>query len=90
MAINFEIESQFAKDLKSLNNKAIELKVKNIIHILGDINSIYEISNIKKLMGSKNYFRIRLKSYRIGLKYENGVLVFVRILHRKNIYKKFP
>jgi len=49
-----------------------------------------ELSSCKKLSGSKNAYRIRMGSYRIGFFYETGTAELVRVLNRKDIYKYFP
>jgi len=54
--------------------------------------AIWKLSevNIKKLKGEGDYYRIRVGDYRIGMKVNDGVVSFVRILHRKEIYRYFP
>jgi mRNA-degrading endonuclease RelE of RelBE toxin-antitoxin system len=47
----------------------------------------YDISNIK---GFRGYYRVRLGDYRIGFKKEREFIVFMRVKHRKDIYKNFP
>ncbi|MCA9917044.1 MAG: type II toxin-antitoxin system RelE/ParE family toxin [Anaerolineales bacterium] len=42
------------------------------------------------MQGYESYFRIRLGDYRIGIEVENQTVIFVRILHRKDIYRRFP
>ena len=49
-----------------------------------------EIKNIRQLKGGSKYYRILLGDYRIGIKKENEFIVFVRILHRREIYRHFP
>lgn len=50
-----------------------------------------QIKNLEKLKGYSQYYRIRVGTYRIGLKINNNnELSFERILHRKEIYKFFP
>ena len=83
-------EESFLKDLKKINDRALRHKVFEIIKHLKTINTISEIRNIKKLHNKKNYFRIRLGNYRIGLEIIGDTIIFVRILHRKDIYKYFP
>ncbi|WP_202218315.1 type II toxin-antitoxin system RelE/ParE family toxin [Okeania sp. KiyG1] len=46
--------------------------------------------NIKKLKGEEEYYRIRVGDYRLGIKVNDGIVFFVRILHRKEIYRYFP
>jgi mRNA-degrading endonuclease RelE of RelBE toxin-antitoxin system len=52
--------------------------------------SLTSIAGIKKLKGSKQYFRVRLGDYRIGIYLDKEKVVFSRALHRKDIYKYFP
>ncbi|MDJ0556269.1 MAG: type II toxin-antitoxin system RelE/ParE family toxin [Microcoleaceae cyanobacterium MO_207.B10] len=48
-----------------------------------------EVRNIKKLKGEEKYYRIRVGDYRLGIKVNDSVVNFVRILHRKDIYRYF-
>ncbi|MFT4205067.1 MAG: hypothetical protein QM610_14275 [Chitinophagaceae bacterium] len=45
----------------------------------------------KKMSGTKEpYYRIRIGEWRIGIYYKNPNIVFLLILQRGQIYKKFP
>lgn len=47
--------------------------------------------DLKKLSeGSGEYYRLRVGDYRIGLEVEDEVVVFVRCLHRRDVYRYFP
>jgi len=48
------------------------------------------LNNIKKLKAKEDYYRIRVGDYRIGLTANEEVITFVRVLHRKEIYRYFP
>ena len=74
-------ESSFAKDLK---------RVRDVLEQVKAAQELGEISNLKKLQGYESYFRIRLGDYRIGIEVEKQTVIFVRILHRKDIYRRFP
>ena len=52
----------------------------------------FQHSKLKKLVGYQEYYRIRFGNYRVGLRIdlENNVVEFRRVLHRKDIYRKFP
>lgn len=50
----------------------------------------FSLYNIKPLTGFRSYFRIKLADYRIGLKKIGNVIEFIRVKHRKDIYKYFP
>ncbi|MBX6423476.1 type II toxin-antitoxin system RelE/ParE family toxin [Thermosulfurimonas sp. F29] len=45
---------------------------------------------MKKLKGYKDFYRIRIGDYRIGLQIKENKIIFVRFLHRKEIYRCFP
>ncbi len=49
-----------------------------------------DIPNLRKLKGYKYFYRIRFGNYRAGIKIENDILIFERLLHRKDIYKFYP
>lgn len=82
----------FIKDFKKLPYE-IKNEVKIICYdIFPSLKSLKDAENykIKSIQGFKNYFRIKLGNYRIGFKKENESVIFMRILHRKDIYKNFP
>jgi mRNA interferase RelE/StbE len=45
---------------------------------------------LKKLQGYQIYYRVRVGDYRLGLMVVNEEIIFVRALHRKEIYRYFP
>ena len=51
---------------------------------------IGDVSHAKKLGGVGKYYRLRVGDYRIGLILESDTAIFVRVLHRKDIYRYFP
>lgn len=42
------------------------------------------------MQGYKEYYRIALGSYRVGIRIVNNAVTFIRFLHRKDIYRYFP
>ncbi len=48
-----------------------------------EISSFAEITNIKKLQGYDNAYRIRIGDYRLGIIFDSETLIFERVLHRK-------
>ena len=44
----------------------------------------------KKLTGWKGYYRVRIGNYRIGLKVDGSIIIFMHVLDRKEIYRHFP
>ncbi len=85
-----EFRESFLKDLRRISDKPLLSKVKAAIENAEQAETLQAIIKLKKIKGSKGYFRIKLSDYRIGLKLENDTVNFVRFLHRKEIYRFFP
>jgi mRNA interferase RelE/StbE len=80
----------FHKDIARLSNAKLAKLIQEAIENVKMADSPNEIKNIKNLKGYRNYYRIRIGDYRIGLFMENNLAEFSRFLHRKDIYKYFP
>ena len=85
-----EFRDSFAKDLKSVKDKGLLKCVKDAIESVEKANSLSEIQNLKKLKGGGNFYRLRVGDFRIGISFKNDVVIFVRFIDRKDIYKHFP
>ncbi len=88
--MKIEFLSKFSKDLDKILDISVLSSVEELILEIESAKNINELQNIKKLVGFKNVYRIKLGKYRIGFFYENGVIELARIVHRKDIYKVFP
>ncbi|HVF60227.1 MAG TPA: type II toxin-antitoxin system RelE/ParE family toxin [Thermoanaerobaculia bacterium] len=49
-----------------------------------------DVPHLKKLSAGAGCYRIRLGDFRIGLVVEGNLVTFVRVLHRREIYRRFP
>lgn len=83
-------EESFEKDLVRIKEDKIKAKVRQIISEVKQIKNQQEIRNLKKLKNYTTYYRIRVGDYRIGVEIVENKIIFVRLLHRKDIYKYFP
>ena len=83
-----KFKASFVKDLKNATPEILH-RVQLVIEQIELTESIDLISNIKKLKNSKNYYRIRVGDYRIGVSIEDNTVMFIRCLHRKEIYRYF-
>jgi mRNA interferase RelE/StbE len=88
--LNVEFKEGFLKDVRGVKNKALLRRVRELIETVEQAQSLDEIVNVKKLKGGGQYFRVRIGDYRVGLMVENGTVLFVRFLARKDIYRYFP
>lgn len=84
------IDKTFQKDWKKIKDKDLNQKLIEVLEKAQEASQLSEISNLKKLSGTNNFFRIRLGDYRLGLELDGEVLIFIRLLHRKEIYRYFP
>lgn len=85
-----EFTGRFSKDLDKINQVSVKKDVSGVIEEIEKAIDIHAIRNLKKIKGHHNAFRIRIGDYRIGLFIENDIVEFIRVAHRKDIYKVFP
>ena len=86
-----EYTDQFVKDLKALRSTPYYAKIRKItFDTIPLLDSWIEIPHLKKMEGFINYYRIKQGDYRIGIKVEGNLVVFQRVLHRKEVYRFFP
>lgn len=86
-----EFDKSFLKSIDKIKDAKILQRIEKVILECESATRISEISNVKKLQGFSDYFRIKMGSYRIGFQMHNkSVIRFIIITHRKDIYKKFP
>jgi len=84
------IDKSFVRDTNKIDNKKILHAIANCIEEIKIIKKLSDIKNCKKLKGTKNAYRIKIFDYRIGFVFENQIIIFIRFLHRKNVYDYFP
>jgi mRNA interferase RelE/StbE len=88
--LKVEFKTSFARDLRKLKDETIKGQVLEIIEHAEFAETLQQIDNLKKLRVGENHYRIKMGDYRIGLLLEEEVIIFVRFLHRKDIYRYFP
>jgi len=88
MKITFD--KSFSKSLDKINDKIVLKRIEKTIMQCEKAIDLVQISNLKKLVGYKNYYRIKIGDYRIGIEITNQVIDFIIVAHRKDIYNRFP
>ena len=76
--------------MKNIKAKALLKRVEQTITEVKAATALNEIKNLSKMRGYPIFFRIRVGDYRIGLEVLEEEVIFVRVLHRKEIYRYFP
>ncbi len=85
-----KFKKNFLKDLERLP-KEVKGRIETLVfHEIPGYKSLEEVVHTKKIRGRDTYYRARIGDYRIGFLYVNKVITFLRVLHRKDIYKYFP
>jgi mRNA interferase RelE/StbE len=80
----------FGRDLKKIKDAELLDRVRAIIAEVEDADDLSEVSNLKKMVGTFNQYRIRIGEYRIGIAVEGDQVEFIRCLHRRDLYRYFP
>jgi mRNA interferase RelE/StbE len=88
--LKIEIKSSFARDLRKVRGEEIRERVKNLISRVENADSIESVPGIKRLQTDGPYYHIRLGDYRVGVSVRGETVTFIRLLHRKDIYRYFP
>ncbi len=57
---------------------------------LRDADKLADLSNVKRLKGFKESYRARFGNYRVGIEIEGESAVLKVVMHRSQIYRKFP
>ena len=83
-------KNSFLKELQKIKERALTMRVKEVIESIEQVGALQEITNLKSLKGSTGYHRIRVGDYRIGLRFEGETVILIRFLHRKEVYHYFP
>ena len=83
----------FIRDFKKLpsdTQREVRYICTELFPSIRDMKNLFRYQ-IKPIGGFKNYFRIRVGNYRIGFKRTSGGIVeFMRVKYRKDIYRNFP
>jgi mRNA interferase RelE/StbE len=89
MIVRFD--RSFLKALDKIKNQNELKRIEAVILKAEAIDGFEKLSNTKKLIVFTNYYRIKVGDYRIGLELINSNEIrLITVLHRKDIYKKFP
>ena len=88
--MKIEYLKQFSKDLLKLKDESLKEDLFNSIIVLKNVETLNVLSNIKKLKGYQNAYRIRIGKYRLGFYFDGEVIELARFAKREDIYKLFP
>lgn len=85
-----EYLKQFIKDISRINDESLKNDVFDAIMNFKNTENLNSITNIKKMKGHSDAYRLRIGKYRLGFFYINGIIELSRFAKRDDIYKLFP
>ncbi len=75
-------KASFLKAIKKIDNNQLKADITQAILNVESAENLKQIKSLRKLKGYKYYYRIRIGSYRIGIKLEKEtILLFLRSLN---------
>lgn len=80
----------FERDLKRISDPVVLRRVRQSIEQVEAADDMSRVRGARRLSGSGSFYRIRIGEYRIGLAVEASDVEFVRVLHRRDVYRYFP
>ncbi len=85
-----EFKQSFTKDLKGIKDRRLLKRVGETIEAVERARSLSEVQGVRKLRGEEHYYRLKIGDYRLGIVVQGEAVIFVRFLHRRDIYTYFP
>lgn len=86
------LSRNFVKELRQCPLH-IQARAEKFIETATIATKLDGIPNIRKLSGLNDYYRVRLGNYRIGFKFESGVMKVMCVMTigpRGDVYNNFP
>ena len=80
----------FLKDLAAIPSKTRAQIERFAFEEVPRAESIEGTGRAEKLKGYSGFYKARFGDYRVGMRIEADIVTFQRVLHRKEIYRKFP
>ena len=87
--MRFEDSLYFRKLLKKLPTD-VQRDVVETIDNIANAETFADIKHLKSLKGHQDYFRIRIRSYRMGLFWDGEKFLIESIGTRGDFYKTYP
>ena len=80
----------FNKELRKLKDQSLLRRIGKALENVERAQSLSDISQIRKLEGGSNYYRIRVGDYRLCFTVEDEAISFKCCRHRSSVYNDLP
>jgi len=88
--MEIEFRKSFAKDLLTILDNNLLTKIEEVIKEVKQAQKLSEVSNVKKLKGEANHYRIRVGNHRIGIKFDGSIISLLEFCIGKKFIDTFP
>ena len=89
--MKLESSPGFSRDLRRLRDPDTLRRITRTIADLEAASTITALPGVRRLTSARGrHYRIRIGRYRLGVIVEGEVAVLVRVLHRREFYRRFP
>ena len=89
--MRLSFRKSFERDLRRISNPVVLRRVRQAIEQVEAAEDLSRVRGARRLSGSGRFYRIRIGEYRMGMAVvEASEVEFVRVLHRRDIYRYFP
>ena len=88
--MNIAVNRSFQTDVRRVKDSESLARLQDLMSQARRARDVRELRQIKKIKGEDNFYRIRVGDFRVGLVVEGDTVTFVRFLHRRDIYRRFP
>ena len=76
--------------MRQIRSAELRQRVIRRIEELEAASAITEVSGVRRITGVEDHYRIRIGDYRLGIAIEGDMVILVRFMHRREIYRFFP
>lgn len=81
---------RFLKDLAGIPSNHRQRIETFVFEELPSAESLEATGRFERLTARPHFYKVRFGVYRLGARAEAGQVTLERVLHRKDIYRKFP
>ena len=85
-----EVRRSFTRDLDRIRDDSLRARVQDKINDIEAAKSLSDVTGVESVKLARRGYRIRIRSYRMGIFVRGGQVTLVRFQHRSDIYHNFP
>lgn len=88
MEVRFD--ARFSRDIRRMRSPQDIRRLRRKIEELEAAPDLSSVSNVVRMEGWENRYRIRIGDYRLGIELDGEAAILQRFGHRREFYRGFP